>query len=208
MLPVISVGISAVVIVLIFGTMFLLRLWISQAVMRLFNQRSSQDERVPLTGTARMTVGNLPADINLIAQVGAKKAPMESLNGKIMTPTIGVRVISLVLTAALLYMMFAVPGEFMPDDIFLTFPLTGLLIYAQVHTHMSYMRYDSEGVEAMTWSFARKQAKWKDIISIRDNGHYLYVFHLGDGTKLQVLKFMKGMPEFLTYAHERMRDYD
>ena len=75
-----------------------------------------------------------------------------------------------------------------------------MLLHAAWHTNSYEASYDDHILTAPNWFFQRRQYRWKDLISIRDNGHYYYVLRFADGQKLQVQKYLVGIRDFLTYA--------
>lgn len=195
------------VIVLICGST-LVRIGLHRLFLRGFNQRASDGKEIPLTWSAQNGIGTLGAT-GLLARAGTNRPVSKDITGQpVLRSTLGVRVISVGLSGVLIYMMFGVPDQFVVDNIFVTFPIVAGLIYAMAHTHMSYLRYDNDGIEVLSWRFTPARAAWKDVIHLQDNGHYLYVFRLSDGSKLEVLKYMTGMREFLTYAQARIAQED
>lgn len=183
---------------------FLIRRWI----YGLMAQRASSGQQVARTGFAHLGVGTLGADITLVAQLGKNAQVHEGLTGRRLKPTIGVRLISFGLSGLVMWLMFAEPGQYIPDDVYIMFPIVGFLIYGMLHTNLSYLRYDSEGFEVMDSLFRKQHVRWRDLIAVRDNGHYLYVFEVTDRRRVQVLKFLGGMPQFLTTAFEHIDAYN
>ncbi|MEO9822103.1 MAG: hypothetical protein ABJ370_21465 [Paracoccaceae bacterium] len=173
---------------------------LKRSIQGVFAQKSSAGEHVPKTGLAKTGLGNLSLDAALVAKIGSNAAPRADFNGLILRPTIGVRLISVTLTLFLMYLIWFNPGEFVPDNVWILFAITIAAFYGMVHTNSSYLRYNLDGFEVIDSLFRRHNVAWQDLEAIRDNGHYLYVFHLRSGKRLNALKFLAGMPEFLNHA--------
>ncbi len=186
-------------VLILFVTCFAL-LWGWQLLWRWGQQKSSAGHHVRKGTFGALGVGNLPLGLQLIAQIGNAGAGQETLDGRLLRPTPGLRLISIAFTLALLWLVWGNLGVFVPDDIFLTFPLTAFILYAAFYANLSYLRFDNDGFEIMNWRFQRQSGLWEDLIDVRDDGHYFYVFSFQRQGKMRVLKFLQGMPHFLSVA--------
>ncbi len=177
---------------------------VARAIRRAITQTTSDGRQVPRTASARFGVGNLAADATLVAQIGKNSVPRAGLNGQILRPTIGIRVMSIAMSLFALWLVWADPGAFLPDNVFLLLPCTALILYGTVHTNTSFLRFDADGFEVMDSLFRRRMILWDDLEQIRDNGHYLYIFDVRNGRSAKSLKYLAGMPHFLSFAFDVM----
>ena len=187
-------------------------LWLRWRIARGISDRTAQratgGARVPLTPLARAGLGTLPADATLFARIGSTDAPRADPTSRVLRATVGVRAISLGVTALVLILTWGFPGTLLPDDAYLALGLTALLLYAAASTLSAELRYDTDGLEVRTPGFRRVQIPWRDLASIQDNGHYLYILRSRDGRRAEVLKYLTGMPDFLAYAQAQMKRND
>lgn len=188
------------------GASLMLRFRIRGFFSKFFRQRDSEGQLVKETLLARTGTSNLSADVGLIAGLGQGAQVRQTLNTIILRPTIGLRLISLGISAAMLYLIWMRPGEFMPATGVLPHGLTAVLIYAGLHTNFYEASYDDHILTAPNWFFQRHQYRWKHLDSIRDNGHYYYILHFADGRKLQLQKYLVGIKDFLTYARLQIEE--
>lgn len=167
-------------------------------------QRDSRGDPIARTSASRFGLGNLSPAAGLLAGVGQSAMPQMSLNSLILRPTIGMRLISFA-TAAVLAVMFAIDdGSLFPRNIYVIAGLVVLVAYGLLHTNTYSLRYDTEGFTTRDDFFRQRTAAWRDVISVQDNGHYLYVIQLENGSKLNVPKYLVGIRDFLTYAKDQM----
>ena len=80
----------------------LLGIAMRRGLRRLTNQRTSSGAQIRPTFMSYIGLGNVSPDVNLIARIGSQAKPVEALNGKILRPTVGVRLISIGLSLALI----------------------------------------------------------------------------------------------------------
>lgn len=182
--------------------------WACNVLWRWVRQTSGASGRVRMTALGGMGIGNLPLGLNVIALIGSGGTGRQLASGRELRPTFGMRFISVVLTVLLLWLIWGDLGTFVPDDIFLTFPLTAAVIYAFAQTNLAYLRFDNDGFEGIDYLFRAKTARWADLVGIRDQGQYQYIFDLQNGDRLRVIKFMGGMPRFLAVASNQIARFN
>ncbi|MCG3269124.1 hypothetical protein [Yoonia sp. I 8.24] len=170
----------------------------------LTNVRDSSGREVTQTRLAKTQLGNLPTDISLIAGVGKNAAPQQSLNETVLHPTIGLRLISLGVSGTLLWMVWLNGADYVPDAPYLKEVVSAVVAYSLLYTNLYELRYDQHGVIHKDWFFREVDFAWRDIVSLRDNGHYAYIVRTADGKKVEVLKYLIGIRPFLTYAHAQI----
>lgn len=156
---------------------------------------------VPKTLTGGLGIGGIPGPLDLLACQGQHENPRMSLSTTIMTPTNGLRVISLFGSALVLILLWS-PWIGMPVlGLSMNLLVTGLIAYAVLFIAGYEVRYDAEGMTLPNWLFVNKTHKWEDFINIRDNGHYLYRIQFATG-RVQMQKYLVGMPAFLTFVSD------
>ena len=189
-------------VVVIFGWPYLL--WrLRRRLTRQTDLTDSKGRDIPKAGLARFGLSTLPLDMALAGRVGMKQAPEVSLGAITMRPTIGLRLISGVLSLICVAIFLSDPEHFGLSDTLLTIG-AALLVYGFVFTNASYVRYDAEGLSAPGAAFQTKTARWADVVSLSDHGHYLYVIRTRDGQKIEIQKFLTGIEDFLTYAADQI----
>jgi hypothetical protein len=176
----------------------------SKRVNRLTNLRDSEDREVAQTVFAKTQMGNLPTDISLIAGVGKNVAPQLSLNETILRPTVGMRLISFMISAALMWMTWLGDAHYLPDIVYLKEAISLVVGYSLIYTNLYALRYDHQGFIHKDRFLREVDFVWRDIVSLRDDGHYAYIVRTADGRKTEVLKYLTGIRPFLTYAHEQI----
>ncbi len=170
----------------------------------LTNVRDSDGRKVAQTRLAKTQLSSLPTDISLIAGVGKNAAPQQSLNETVLRPTIGLRLISLGVSGALLWMVWLSGADYVPDIAYLKEGVSVIVAYSLLYTNLYELRYDQHGVIHKDWFFREVDFAWRDVVSLRDNGHYAYIVRTADGKKAEVMKYLVGIRPFLTYAHAQI----
>ena len=196
--------ITSILIFAVIGFIFWTRFKINAGVRRLVDQKDSEGHLPAPTLLAKLGLGTLGADETLLARWGSGDTPQHDGQAITLRPTFGMRLMNLALLTLLMGLVWLLPGTVFPNDIAVAFGVTALAIYGGLHANLSYLRYDSHGFEVMGSAFNRRHVAWSELLDIRDNGHYNYVFKTTRG-QVQALKFMAGMPGFLTYARRRMQ---
>lgn len=167
-------------------------------------QRGSRGETIPLTGLARLGLGTLSPGVGFVASLGEGAAPQQTLNQLILRPTIGARLSSLALAGVVIVLVLGDQGGLAADMPYLVPAVFAAILYGFLHTQTYTLRYDTDGLITRDSLFRQQQAAWRDVVSVRDNGHYLYVIALATGQKITVPKYLVGIRAFLTYANDQM----
>ncbi len=187
----------------IFGFHYL-RFLTARRVNKWTNQRDNEGQEVEQTGFAKTQLSNLPMDVGFVAGVGKNAEPNMTLNETILRPTIGMRLISIVIGGAILWMTWLGGTEYIPDVPYLKEGLSAVVAYSLLYTNLYELRYDQHGIIHKDWFLREVDFRWQDIISIRDNGQYAYILRLESGRKTEVMKYLVGIRPFLTYAKEQI----
>lgn len=156
---------------------------------------------VPKTVVGGLGIGNIDGPMAVLARRGQDAPTRMSLNAVIMTPTKGLRFISLASSALILLAIWHPVMGIYSEGLSLSLLLTAALAYAALYTAGYEAKYDSEGITAPNWLFMDKTHKWEDFISIKDDGHYLYTMRFSTG-KIAIQKYLVGMPTFTTFVSE------
>ena len=183
-----------------FFAMYILPGILVRKVARATSQRDSRGEAVPLTGTARFGAANP----GWIASLGSRAAPEHSLNEIIMRPTIGFRLVTVGVTGAAGFLMLTDAQDLFGGSAVLMAAMGALVGYYFICMNLYFLRYDRERIITQDWLFRRKEVAWRDVIDLRDNGQYQYVLALENGKKVEIQKYLVGMPDFLTYAKDQI----
>jgi hypothetical protein len=192
---------SIVITIIVVGGVFRLSWGMRRWINRLFIKRDSEGQPIEQTFMAKSTFGNLAPDAALLASLGKNATPEKSLNDTILRPTIGVRLISFGASGLLIWMLWFSGQEYLPRYLYLYEATTSVVIYSLVYTNMYSLRYDRYGFSHRNGAFQEVDFAWKDLVSIRDNGHYFYALRLRDGKKTQVMKYLGGIAPLLTQAN-------
>lgn len=180
---------------------------------RRFAQRDSKGRPIEETTLAKLGAGTLPTDTGLIAGLGTKGEARQSLNESILRPSIGLRLLSIGLSSVMLAYLWGLihlPG--VPKDVMAGVPyaewvkagLSLIIVYSVFYILFYEVRYDTFSLSAPNWFFVHREYTWKDLVSLKDNGHYLYILRFEDGRKAEVQKYLVGIREFLSYANDRV----
>ncbi|WP_157033175.1 hypothetical protein [Loktanella sp. S4079] len=181
-----------------------LRYLFARQVQKWTNQRDSKGQEVEQTGFAKTQLGNLPADVGFVAGVGKNAEPAVTLNVTILRPTIGMRLISIGVGGAIIWMIWLSETNYLPDIAYLDIGTSIVVAYSLLYTNLYELRYDQHGIIHKDWFLREVEFRWRDIISIKDNGQYAYILRLENGKKTEVLKYLVGIRPFLTYAKEQI----
>ena len=192
----------AIFVALIFGWPYLL-LQMRKRLNRRMAEINDRGVDVPLTLAARLGLGRLPLDVALTSRIGESALPDVSAGSITMRPTIGLRLSSLGLTALLVAITLSDPDHFgLPDAALIG--IAALVAHAVLFTQLFFVRYDTEAFTVLTQLFQSRSTPWSDVISIQDDGNYLYLFRTTEGRTVRVLKYTTGISDFLAYASDQM----
>jgi hypothetical protein len=178
---------------------FYLRARVSDALDRRFGQ-SDADGRMPDKTLGAKLGGGLAFDAGMVAQIGAGAKARMSLNTTIMRPTIGMRALSLGLSAIVLYMIWFRSGELMPGGKGVSIALSVSILYAAIRIMFYEVRYDDRSLSTTNWLFQRCDFDMAGLVALRDNGHHVYKLRFENGKSIELQKYLVGMPDFLSYA--------
>ena len=154
---------------------------------------------VPKTVVGGLGIGNIDGPMAVLARRGQDAPARMSLNAVIMTPTKGLRFISLGSSALILLAIWHPVIGIYSEGLSLCLLLTAGVAYGALYTAGYEAKYDSEGLTVPNWLFMDKTHKWEDFISIKDDGHYLYQLRFVTG-KVAMQKYLVGMPTFTTFV--------
>ena len=170
------------------------------------SQKDSQGRPIPMSTLGRTGVGNLPLSLGFVAGLGNDAQPEQTASTIVMRPTWGMRMISVVLSAMLIYFCYIGWGELVPATPY-TWPVVLIVLaYGVLSTNIYELRYDRDGLVSSGFARQRKEIAWKDLARVTDNGHYLYRLKSFKGETVDVQKYLVGIRDFLTYAQDQM-DY-
>ncbi|MGB8811938.1 MAG: hypothetical protein WCC57_02025 [Paracoccaceae bacterium] len=153
----------------------------------------------------------LPSDLRVLATLGEGGRVQDTLGTITLRTTLGLRLIVILVSAALIYFLAKPPGNdtglSMPGDPFLVPPLVAYGIYAAIALSVlgifTYeVRTDHDILHTSKYLLLRHQYAWKDLISVQDTGQYEYVLTFRGGKKAKLMKYLVGMPRFLTFISE------
>lgn len=187
---------------------FYLNAKLANAMDRRFGQLDA-DGRTPERTLGAKLGGGLPFDAGMVAQIGAGAKARMSLNTTIMRPTIGLRVLSIGISALLLYYLWSLPAEFDPTrsgmmtvrpSPIVSIPLTVSILYAAIRIMFYEVRYDDRTLSTTNWMFQRCEFDMTRLVALRDNGHHIYKLRFENGKSIELQKYLVGMPDFLSYA--------
>ena len=171
---------------------------------RIFRRNRTKETEVDITTAAKLDIGNLPANMDFIAGFGKEKAAPQDLTDTILRPTMGLRFISLVLVGACLWMVWFGPKDLIGGSLQLQMGLTAMLAYAAGYIQLYQLRYDHVRFVHLNWFFRQQAHDWKDLTSIKDNGHYMYELRMEKGRKVEVQKYLVGIPRFVAFAKNQV----
>lgn len=174
--------------------------WIAS---RIFGRRS-KDTDVDLTFAAKRGIGRLPAHMDFIAGFGKTRSAPEIGQGGVLTPTLGLRFISVLLTLACLWIVWFGPPEYTGGSLLIKSAITAALAYAAIYIQLYSLSFDAERFSHRGWTFRYREYLWRDLVSIQDNGHYVYALRMKGGAKVDVQKYLVGIPAFVAYAKDRI----
>ena len=156
---------------------------------------------VKKTTLARLD-GGLPVDLSLIAEAGRKGEAPRTFQEHYLRPTIGLRAIMLGFPVLLYFILGTLEEQSigMEDD-----PLTlwaSLLLFAiMVHNIIYFftyeLRYDDVRIIHRSWFYRSVALKWSELLTMRDDGMYLYILRSQNGKKAYVPKHLIGIEDFV-----------
>jgi len=185
----------------VFGIGFLIRYGLQNLLHRIFGLKDARGVATTQTTMARVGLGTLPVDIDIVARLGSGAKPRHTLNLTILRPTLGLRLISLGLCSLAVGFVWFGPSEFLPPFPYAREALSVLILLAVLNAFIFEVRYDDSILEVSGFAKPRREYNWADLISVQDTGHYELVLKFSDGRKAKVFKHLVGIRDFLTIAH-------
>lgn len=164
---------------------------------------SASDGTRPKTTIGARFLPSLSLDAMLLARAGLKAEPKSSLDTWILRPTLGMRIISLGLGALAVILIWSVPELSLGSTG--NAVVTGVALYSALVIGTYEARFDRDTVSAPNWLFQRREHAFRDLVEIRDDGHYLYKFRFSDGRTLEVQKYLVGIDKLLGYGQQWIR---
>lgn len=183
----------------VFAGLVLLRRLYDGLHRRFVGFTDSRGTEIGVTPASRFAAPT-PLAVAIIANAGTGVRPRQTLNMTILRPSIGLRLFTFFAIAAISYFLWVDPAyrAGMPPSIKLW--ITGLVAYFAVYLSLYELRYDAEMVEAPDWVLRKRTYRWDDVISIADTGQQRYRLKFEDGRKIDVIKYLVGIRDFLTIA--------
>lgn len=159
---------------------------------------------------------NLPRHYDALAQLGTAGPAPQSLNERILKPSVGVRILVLGLGAALVTFVFHVdlapPGfheameELPVPPVVVQLVALAVAASAQLYIFGFSARYDREVLIVTRMVFARREYRWTKLEWIGDDGAYDLVLSFGSGAKDKVLKHCPGIDAFKAVAVQKLQE--
>ena len=169
-----------------------------------------QHEAAGTIGPASFFQGaNMPIHYDFVAHIGTGGAADLSAGEKVLRPSIGVRLVVLIVAGMILY--YALTPGFWPTEFSETdrstewiFKAAQVLLpiaaaYAVLYVFTSEARYDRD-VLILTRLMQRREYRWRALTRIGDGGAYDLVLTFKPGGKAKVLKHSAGIRDFKAFA--------
>jgi hypothetical protein len=147
----------------------------------------------------------LRGDLSLIATLGENAAPRVTIDTIEMRTTLGLRIISLGLSSALLVLLWTGRFEmtgFLPTNGVIPWVISLGVVIGMVEVFTYELRVDRSVMILTRFMFWRRIYMWDDLMGIDDDQNYQYVLAFAKGGRVKVLKHLVGMPGFLTFVAE------
>lgn len=195
--------IPLILILLVVGASTAIRFYLNGKLANAMDRRFGQldaDGRMPDKTLGARLGGGLSVDAGIVAQIGGKAKARMSLNTTVMRPTIGVRGISIALSAIIVYMIWASPGAVFPMGQGMMIAMTVAILYGVVRIMFYEVRYDDRTLTTTNWLFQTCEFEMNKLVDLRDNGHHIYKLRFANGKTIELQKYLVGMSDFLSYA--------
>ncbi|MGL4321959.1 MAG: hypothetical protein ACRCS3_13960 [Paracoccaceae bacterium] len=179
---------------------------VGSVVLGLKARRQARERHLPLQGRmGRTTLGRLaeplPGDLDLIAHIGENRRPKETAGTQVLRTTLGLRAISLGLSALILFYMLSgafAPQGLSPENAVMMWILGGGIAIGILDVLTYELRYDRHGMVLTRFMYWRRSYDWVHLMGIDDDQHYQYVLAFSKGGRVKVMKHLVGIHEFLT----------
>jgi hypothetical protein len=194
---------------------------IAAFALGIWAHKRDRKRHAPLGDRLGRTAGSyfmrpLPGDISAIARLGEAQRPRETLGTTIMTTTSGLRMISLGLTLILLVVLWEMGQS--PDmqagqpqiigSQFITLAMTALLALGVIDIFTYDLQVNRTEMVLRRYGFWTRRFQWDDLMGIDDDKNYQYVLAFSKGGRVKLLKYLVGMPDFLTLIAEILNRND
>lgn len=173
-----------------------------------YAQKDSKGRDIELTTMGKLDVlanGSSSSRSDYFFQMGLDKPAPTSLSTTILKPSKGIRSFTVLGVSVVLILIWSPLGAmYVPDNELLKVGLSAAVLYAMINMLIYQASYDRQVLSIPNWLFQQREYNWKDLVSIKDNGHYLYVLQFTGGRKAELHKYLVGIPDFLSYANDRI----
>ncbi|MBS8226156.1 hypothetical protein [Vannielia litorea] len=187
---------------------YILVFYIIPGVLIRSGLRKLEDATAPKDAAGRRVQPTMGArlmgqkDIAPLASRGMARAAEESLGTKVMRPTWGMRLSTVLLAVAGVAAIFLVDMDLDPAAMMVLRPVVaGFALLGLAHVFSFEMRYDRDVIISQSLIQFRREIAWRDLVDISDEGNGVYRLTSAQGKKMRVQKYMTGMTDFLTQAH-------
>lgn len=183
--------------------------WLYSAIAQRQRERAFRGKMTQTTGSRLLRP--LPADLRVLASLGESGKVQDTLGTITLRTTVGLRLVVLLVSAALVYFLVKPPtndlGLSMPGTPMLVPPYFEYFIYAAIAISVlgifTYeVQTDFDTLRTSKYLILKNEYAWKDLQSVQDTGHYDYVLTFRGGKKAKLMKYLVGMPRFLTFISE------
>jgi hypothetical protein len=201
--------------VIMVGGVFYLQWRVRRAFSRFSQERDRDGRTIEKTGFAKVFGGGLPLNAQRFVRLGEGAKVHQTLNTKVLHTTIGIRLFTVGLAVIGVDLVFdfipgiGFPAEFVEQNDYVTqgyfkAAMIAVLAYSLLYVFLTEVRYDDHSLFATNFYFQPREYQWKKLLSIKDNGHYLYVLRYEDGRKLELQKNLVGIRDLLSYANDHI----
>lgn len=183
--------------------------WLYSAIAQRQRERAFRGKIAQAPGSTLQ--GRLPNNLQVLATLGEGAKLQDTLGTITLRTTLGLRLVVLLVSAGLVYYLVNPPsndlGLAMPGKPALMPPYFEYLIYAAIALSVlgvfSYeVQTDFDTLRTSKYLVLKNEYAWKDLQSVQDTGHYDYVLTFRGGKKAKLMKYLVGMPRFLTFISE------
>ncbi len=157
----------------------------------------------------------MPLHFDLLARVGTSGGAEQALQEKVLRPSVGVRLLILVISALVLGQFFLPRFAQGMDEALAELPVSPLvvqgLVLLAVANGVIYIfsceaRYDTSVLIVSRMLVFRREFLWKNLERIGDDGRYELVLIFRPGGKAKVLRYSQGIRDFKDYALKRLQE--
>jgi hypothetical protein len=169
------------------------------------HRREALKDRIGHSLLPRLGAEPLPASISVLARLGERAVPQQSLDVIVMRPTFGLKGVSLVISTLALWITWGGKfDEMVPDGAPFRLVMSAVVAFCVLNTFLFEARVDRSSLIVIKFTLWRSEYLWRDLTAIKDDGSYLYFLHFAKGGKVNIPKHLVGMPGFLKFLGEIM----